>query len=278
MSAPLPKGAKAHNQFGTSKNPVPINTFIRGKHGIIEMAGIMHNAVSSSVRNDTAVPWNYHCLEGAAEGLYKNLDERFHPESRIDAIALQVVVDKVISDFETIRAQVVTVDLDGTTSGDLEAAFEGYYKPKEEGCARRSRIANTQKGILEGFVSGSLIPDCLVRAVCHAMDKKGYKYVIGLAEGEATVVAQYNCGVFQFCIMSSEDVDARGLMLWPNSKDQGYLIYPRRQYHDPRDANGRFYPSGTILGVVVSDDDYTAPVMFTGCPRQFDISFFTRSR
>ena len=36
-----------------------------------------------------------------------------------------------------------------------------------------------------------------------------------------------------------------------------------------------YYPSGTILGVVVSDEDYLLPVMFTGNARAFDISFFT---
>ena len=99
MSAPLPKGAKAHNQFGTSKNPVPINNFIRGKNGLIEMAGMMHNAVSLIIRNDAAAPWNHHCLEGADEGLHENLDDRFHPESPILAHVLQEVVNKFISDY-----------------------------------------------------------------------------------------------------------------------------------------------------------------------------------
>ena len=269
------KGAKSHNQFGTSRIPVPINNFIRGKNGLIEMAGIQHNAVSTIVKNDAAAPWNYHGLEGAAYGVYENFDERFHPESPIDAHVLEDVVNKIVSDYEKYRDQVVIDNGDGTSSGRLVAVFEFIYFPKELGCARHSRVMKTQQEINEGFVSGSLIPDCLVRALCREMDRKGYEYVVGLAEGEATVVAQYNYGVFQFCIMSSEDVDARGLMLWPNAKDQGYLIYPRRQYQKYRDANGNYYPSGTILGVVVSDDDYIAPVMFTGSAREFDISFFT---
>ena len=77
----MPKGTKSHNQFNTSQSPVPINEFIRGENGIIEMAGTQHNAVPTSVRNDAAASWNYHCLEGAAAGAYANLDDRFNPES-----------------------------------------------------------------------------------------------------------------------------------------------------------------------------------------------------
>ena len=93
------KGAKSHNQFGTSRIPVPINNFIRGNNGLLEMAGIQHNAVSMIVKNDAAAPWNYHCLEGADEGLHENLDDHFHPESPILAHVLQEVVNKFISDY-----------------------------------------------------------------------------------------------------------------------------------------------------------------------------------
>ena len=56
------KGAKSHNQFGTSRIPVPINNFIHGNNELLEMAGIQHNAVSTIVKNDAAAPWNYHYL------------------------------------------------------------------------------------------------------------------------------------------------------------------------------------------------------------------------
>ena len=83
-------------------------------------------------------------------------------------------------------------------SGRLVAVFEGKYYPKEEGCAREKRNAGLQEEITNGFSSGSLIPDCLVRALARNFDRLGFEYIIGPAEGEATVVAQYNCGLFDF--------------------------------------------------------------------------------
>ena len=83
-------------------------------------------------------------------------------------------------------------------SGRLVGVFEGKYFPKEEGCARAKRNAAIQEEITSGFSSGSLIPDCLVRALARNFDRLGFEYIIGPAEGEATVVAQYNCGLFDF--------------------------------------------------------------------------------
>ena len=211
----MPKGQKKHAQFNTSTDPRPINNFIRGKTGIVEMAGYQHNGIAA-VKHQSAANWNHHCLEGAPEGTYENLDNRFRPEAPIDEDLMDEVVLRIMEDFKTIR-DVVVINNDGdgtTTTGRLVAVFEGKYFPKEEGCAREARIAKTQKDINEGFVTASLIPDCLVRKLCRAFDAAGYEYVLGPAEGEASVVAQYRYGIFDFCIMSSEDVDERALMLY----------------------------------------------------------------
>ena len=263
---------KSHYTFNTSKTPGALNDVLKGKNGIIELAGIMHNAVSSNVKHDGAMQWNYHALEGVPEGTFDNMDDRFFPDSIIEDHLLESVVDKITSQF--VHYPNAFVQSDG--SGRLVGVFEGKYFPKEEGCAREKRNAGLQEEITNGFSSGSLIPDCLVRALARNFDRLGFEYIIGPAEGEATVVAQYNCGLFDFAIMTSEDSDARALMLWSNPASKKYLIFPRRQYQNQKDSSGWFYGSHIVQGVIVSDEDYLAPIRPTpGSTKEYDISMFT---
>lgn len=69
--------------------------------------------------------------------------------------------------FEVYRDKVVIKNADGTTTGRLVAAFEFIYFPKEQGCARATRVNKTQKEINDGFTSASLLSPTNMFLVMH---------------------------------------------------------------------------------------------------------------
>ena len=85
--------------------------------------------------------------------------------------------------------------------------------------------------------------------------------------------------------MTSDDVDARFMLFYPNPFHKGYIIYPRKYYLrlHKKDPNGDYWPEGSVLGVVASDDDFGPDHVIypdgktpngTGKGQSYDISDF----
>ena len=97
--------------------------------------------------------------------------------SPIDFSYVQTAVQFVCEKYKVLL-DVVTDGEDHTTSaGRLVGVFEGFFDPKENGPARKSRDESIQKSIDSNVFSAQSIPDCFVRELMKEFDRLGWERV-----------------------------------------------------------------------------------------------------
>ena len=261
---------KSHKWLGTSIKVERLNTLLRGKNIIVELAGWIHESLHK-VRGVMVKPWAYHCVENRPEGTFHGGDPRLFAKSPIDADWLEACALYVVKKVQDLHD--IVTDHGSCTSGKIVLVFETTYGPKENGVARALRDALLQAMFTSGSFSATGVPDCLIRMIARKFQAKGWTFIFPAAEGEATIAAGF--GVFDHGIMTSDDVDARYMLF--KDDPTGYLIYPRRHYHTgPCPTNNLPWPAESFLGVLARDADWRDNLIFLG-KNQVDISFFSKS-
>ena len=246
------KGKKSHFYLNTSTLVSRLNTIIRNKIVFIELAGWIHEALVR-VTKDQVKPWMFHCMSSKF-AVPRPEDAPFLKESPIDPAWVRAAAKHVVEKFK----QVFDVVTDGgdAAGGRCVGVFEGLFGPKEDGPARASRDAALQKMINENkFTAAASVPDCLVRETMRMFDENSWEFTY-YYEGEATVVAQFDTA--DYCLMTSDDVDARFMLFKKVPAAKEYIIFPRKFYarKQLKNPEGLFWPEGSLLGVIVSDEDF----------------------
>ena len=250
-------GKKSHYCLNTSTEISRLNALVRGKIVVVELAGWMHDALIK-VQKDQVKPWMFHCMEGRSDKFKVPLpeDKELLTSSPIDPAWIQAATAVVIQKVQEL-IEIVT-DSGACPLARVLGILEGPFGPKEgpHAPARASRDASVQASInSNNFTRAQSVPDCMVREIMREFLKRGWEYTY-YYEGEATAVAQF--GIADYCLITSDDVDARYMLFYSNPATTAYIIYPRAFYQRAQLKNkeGSFWPQGSLLGVLVSDEDF----------------------
>ena len=112
---------KSHSWLGTSTVVGRLNTLMRGKKIIVELAGWIHESLVK-VRGEMVKPWAYHCAEGRPTGTFHGGDPLLLAKSPIDADWLEACAQHVVKKVQDLHD--IVTDHGLCPSGKVVLVFE----------------------------------------------------------------------------------------------------------------------------------------------------------